>query len=263
MIKIILKDAKKIFLLLAITLPISAIAEPTVYQAGTFLNLMHGINTGSTTFDTLAKHGDLGLGTVDGLAGEMVEIDDKFYLAAPDGNTRLVAPTEATPFAMVTHFNPQQQFDLQNINSITDLENQIDKHLPSNNLFYVIKVDGKFSYLKARSVKAPSKPYPPLDQVVKDNQNIFDFNDIDGSLIIFKSPEFISPLSVPGYHLHFISADRKKAGHVYDLKFATAKVSVEQVNKFVLQLPESTEYTQANLGMVSGNDITKIENKSN
>ncbi|MFC2032792.1 acetolactate decarboxylase, partial [Chloroflexota bacterium] len=32
----------------------------------------------------------------------------------------------------------------------------------SSNIFYAIKIEGMFSYVKTRSVPAQEKPYPPL-----------------------------------------------------------------------------------------------------
>lgn len=207
----------KLSTLSVLFLPCLAFAESNIFQAGTLLNLMNGVYIGSTSFSELAKKGDMGLGTANGLSGEMVEMDSIFYLADSNGNTTKAPLSTKTPFAMVTHFVPQQRFDLHNINNADQLEAEIDQHLPSKNLFYVIRVDGKFSFVKARSVMPTKKPYLPLNQVIKTNQSIFYFKDLDGSLVIFRSPSFSSPLTVPGYHLHFISADHKKAGHVFDL----------------------------------------------
>ncbi len=55
-----------------IGLPLSGIAESEIFQAGTMLNLMDGVYDGSTPFSQLDTRGDMGLGTGNGLSGELI-----------------------------------------------------------------------------------------------------------------------------------------------------------------------------------------------
>ncbi len=248
------------FIILCLMIVSSPIyAEDKIIQAGTVLNLMQGIYTGSTTFAELEQVGNFGLGTNNGLGGELVVIDGKFYLADEHGDAKELPLSDKTTYTTITKFAPQKQFKVNNIASIAELEQAIDKQLSSQNLFYAIRVDAEFPYIKARSIKAPSKPYLPLDQVVKTNQNVFELNNISGTLVIFKSPAFISPTSVPDYHIHFISSDRKKAGHVFDVKIGSANIGVMQTHQFELWLPSSKEYEQGDLQPVSDHSIRTIE----
>ena len=81
--------------------------EPHVlFQASTIAALLDGAYDGDLTFAELAEHGDLGLGTLNGLDGEMIALDGRFYRAAVDGTVAEVAPGERTPFAVVTGFAP-------------------------------------------------------------------------------------------------------------------------------------------------------------
>lgn len=250
---------KKIIFIYFLCLSFSSFAEGRIVQAGTIINLMQGIYTGSTTFAELEKLGDIGLGTNNGLGGELVVIDGKFYLADEHGDVKQLPLTDKTPYAIMAKFSPQQQFTLQRIQSITQLEQALDQRLSSRNLFYVMKVDGDFSYIKARSLKEPTKPYLPLDQVIKTNQTVFELNNISGTLVIFKSPAFVSPMSVPNYHIHFISKDKKKAGHIFDVKIDHAYVSIMETHQFELLLPNSKEYEHADLQPVSDDSIRTIE----
>ena len=54
------------------------------------------------TFEELAEHGDLGLGTLNGLDGEMIALDGRFYRADVDGMAEEIDPTERTPFAAMS-----------------------------------------------------------------------------------------------------------------------------------------------------------------
>ncbi len=256
-----MKFLQKSFLLILL-LPLPVMATQSIIQAGTLIGLMHGVYAGSTTFAELAKISDFGIGTNNGLQGELVVINGKFYLADEKGDVKELSLTDKTPYAIMAEFTPQKQFNVKNISSIAELEKAIAPHLSGDNLFYAMRVDGKFSYIKARSIKAPTKPYPPLEQLTKTNQQIFELNDLQATLLIFKSPSFSSPISVPGYHIHFISADRKKAGHIFDIKMIDATVQVMQTNQFNLILPTTQEYQQANLTPVENSVIHKIESAS-
>lgn len=74
--------------------------EPHVlFQASTIGALLDGAFEGDLSFAELAEHGDLGLGTLNHLDGEMVALDGEFFRADVDGRLSRVAPEERTPFA--------------------------------------------------------------------------------------------------------------------------------------------------------------------
>jgi acetolactate decarboxylase len=81
--------------------------EPHVlFQASTIGALLEGAYDGDLTFAELAEHGDLGLGTLNGLDGEMIALDGRFYRADVDGNVGEVGAETRTPFAVVSPFEP-------------------------------------------------------------------------------------------------------------------------------------------------------------
>ena len=53
--------------------------DQTVFQTSTVNALMEGASTGDMTMTELKTHGDFGLGTFDGLDGEMIELDGTVY----------------------------------------------------------------------------------------------------------------------------------------------------------------------------------------
>ena len=61
--------------------------EPHVlFQASTIGALLDGAYDGDLSFAELAEHGDLGLGTLNGLDGEMIALDGGFFRADVDGD---------------------------------------------------------------------------------------------------------------------------------------------------------------------------------
>src|SRR5919198_4993553 len=79
--------------------------EPHVlFQASTIGALLDGAYDGDVTFGELAEQGDLGLGTLNGLDGEMIALDGRFYRADANGDIAQVDPSQRTPFAVLTWF---------------------------------------------------------------------------------------------------------------------------------------------------------------
>src|SRR5687768_11565926 len=79
--------------------------EPHVlFQASTIGALLEGRYDGDVSFAELAEHGDLGLGTLNALDGEMIALDGRFYRADVDGQIGEIRPEALTPFAVVVEF---------------------------------------------------------------------------------------------------------------------------------------------------------------
>ena len=85
--------------------------EPhVVFQTSTLDALFEGDFDGDVTFAELAEHGDFGLGTLNGLDGEMIALEGRFLRADVNGNLSEVPPAARTPFAVMTFFDPVVEF---------------------------------------------------------------------------------------------------------------------------------------------------------
>jgi acetolactate decarboxylase len=76
-----------------------------------------------------------------------------------------------------------------------------------------MRADGTFPALKIRSMPAQREPFPPLADVVA-QQVTWEREDLRGTLVGFWFPEYLAGLNSPGYHLHFLSEDRRVAGRL-------------------------------------------------
>jgi len=217
-----------------------------LYQASTIQALSAGDYDGQITLCELKEHGNFGLGTFQGLEGEMVALDGLFYQVKVDGRVHLVNKAEGIPFAQVTFFDTDRTFTVANELSYADLSQYLDKLLSSKNIFYAVKISGLFKYVKTRSVPKQAKPYPGLDQAVKE-QKVFEFHNIKGTIVGFRSPEYSKSFSVSGYHLHFISADRRSGGHLLDFQASRVKIEIDETADFYLSLPTNQEFLGLNL----------------
>src|SRR5260221_14693559 len=80
-----------------------------LFQASTIGALLDGAYEGDLRFDELAEHGDLGLGTLNGLDGEMVAIDGRFYRADVHGAVGENAGAAWQSFPVVTSFETDSE----------------------------------------------------------------------------------------------------------------------------------------------------------
>src|SRR6478735_546887 len=76
--------------------------EPHVlFQASTIGALLQGAYDGDVTFAELAQHGDLGLGTLNALDGEMIAVEGCFFRADVDGAITEIDLDARSPFAVL------------------------------------------------------------------------------------------------------------------------------------------------------------------
>ena len=247
------------FLALAFLIPGTIASEnETLFQTSVISALMQGVYDGTMTFKDLGAHGDFGLGTVQALDGEMIGLDGQFYQVKSNGIAYRVNDSMKTPFAEVAFFKPEETIALNGTSNLTELESRLDGRLATRNLFYGIRIDGTFDYVKTRSVPVQSKPYPPLSEAVK-AQKVFEFHDVKGTIVGFRCPDYVNGVNVPGYHLHFITLDRSAGGHLLDFNLENASIKVDSLSEFEMALPGSEEFYQADLAEDQQAALAKVE----
>ena len=80
----------------------------TLFQVSPFNTFAQGNYDGAVTHDELAEHGAFGIGTLNGLTGEMIAFNGVFYQVPVDGAPRQIGASEKTPYATVTFFEADQ-----------------------------------------------------------------------------------------------------------------------------------------------------------
>jgi len=231
----------------------------TLSQVSTINALMAGVYDGIITSGELKGYGDFGIGTFDGLDGEMVELDGNLYQVKSDGTAHKVADAMTLPFAEVTFFDNDWQEAMIPGTTLAQLQMALDRMLPSPNIFCAIKITGTFGYVKTRSVPKQVKPYPVLTEVTK-NQSIFEFNNVTGTIVGFRCPTYVSGVNVPGYHLHFLTSDLKAGGHILDLITDTTTTVLDFTPNFMMMLPGmSSDFYKVNLSGDQDQGIQQAE----
>jgi acetolactate decarboxylase len=209
-----------------------------VYQSAPLVRFSGGSYAGTLSFRELKTYGNFGIGTVNGLDGEMIALDNRFYQIRSDGKVYLIEDETLTPFATVTRFLPQMQKTLNVRTDYAGLAGILDSILADKEKVYAIKITGKFNALKLRSVPAQVKPFPRLEEVIK-KQEVFEYKDMPGVLVGFRFPENMDGVAFAGYHFHFISQDRNAGGHLLDCRIEHVFVEIEEISQLVLNCNSS------------------------
>jgi len=233
------------------------IKKSSIYLCAPVNALVEGIYEEKIPFTEIKKHGDFGLGTFDHLDGEMVMLDGHIYQINWDGFVHEVNEQALTPFAAVTFFNPVKEAASAAEMNYDEFLSWLQGFMPSTNIFYALRIEGIFMSIKARSVPRQEN-YRPLAEVANE-QHVFDYNDVEGTLAGFYTPEFMSSLSVPGFHLHLLSRDKKKGGHLLSCRPRQVHLSLQFINTLELALPMSWDYLHLDFHRDTGKDLEIME----
>ena len=231
-----------------------------ITQVATIDALLTGVYDGHMSLQTLRGYGDFGIGTFEGLDGEMILLDGTFYQVRADGKIYKPALSIRTPFACVTKFVADRREAIKNPIDMKALEARIDALVPQPNRFCAFIARGEFNRVKVRSVPAQGKPYPPLAAVTK-NQPVFNLSKVRGALIGFRAPPFVKGVNVPGYHMHFLAADHSGGGHVLDFEMAGGTLEADTVHEWLnVYLPtESASFGAADLSKDRNAELQAVE----
>jgi acetolactate decarboxylase len=231
----------------------------TLFQAGTLVSLLQGVNRGDVNFKSLAEKGDIGLGTVDGVDGEMIAVDGIYYRIDAQGVAHIIPPNTCTPFAVVTHFESDISFDLFQIDNIQELENLLDEKIKNTNVFYMIRMEVDVEWIKLRSMACQTRTMIPMAESLAQLQSTFEIHQSVGCLVGTRCPTYFQTLNVAGYHFHYIDQEKSTGGHVFDVKIKSAKVFIQTMRQCQIQLLETSDFDTANLDINIAEASKKVE----
>jgi acetolactate decarboxylase len=216
--------------------------EPhVVFQTSTIGALLDGAYDGDVTVAEVLEHGDHGLGTLNGLDGELVVVDGVAYRAHVDATLERLGPDERTPFAVVIPFAADITQELDGPLTLTELLAEADRHLPGGAaLVHAVRVDGVFDSVRARSVPRQAPPYRPLTEVVAE-QRVFELRDLEATLVGFRFPVDAATLNVTGHHLHVADAARARGGHVFDCVLRSGTLRIDHSSDVHAELPPGVD----------------------
>ena len=210
--------------------------KDALYQLTPYNTFITGKYAGVMPYSELEKHGDFGIGTFDGLNGEMIALNGDFYQIPSTGTPIKVDPTQTAPYATITYFKADRTFTVSGLN-YTQLKSYLDGQLgTSSDVIYGIKVSGSFDWAQTRSPQKQLEPYQNITEALK-TQAVFTLSDVSGTAVGFWCPASMSGVDYAGYHIHFITDDRTAGGHLLDCIINNATVEVDIIHSYNLVLP--------------------------
>ena len=239
---------------LAVALVLAVTAGPAqageVYQVSTIASLLAGGYDGTVTVGGLLRHGNFGLGTYNGVDGEMVVLDGRAYRCSADAVAHPVPATMRTPFAVVTEFHPEGTVAVAAGQSLDRLEATLDALPLSAARIVAVRIVGRFQTMQVRSEPKQQPPYRPLAEVIKTQQVVHDLGAVDGTLVGFRFPAAASSVNVAGWHFHFVTADGTRCGHVLGLTTGGGRAAVQAIADLHVYFPEQAPAAPASADAV-------------
>lgn len=233
---------------IALTWALGAQTPPSkaIRQNMPIVALQNGHFQPSISIGEATAQGDLGIGAMASLDGEVVNVGGVIYQFKPDGTVLMPRNSERLSFSAMTRFRPSRPaIKLPAGMPFACLGPTLDPILPTTNTFYAVRIQGTFSSVTSRTYPRQQSPFPPLCKVAP---TIFPpFKNIKGTIVGFRSPEYLSIVAIPGYHLHFLTGDRKGGGHVLDFTVTDATVEIERLDSLALDFPTDHAFATMDL----------------
>ncbi|MEO6329236.1 MAG: acetolactate decarboxylase [Ginsengibacter sp.] len=218
-----------------------------LYHYSLWAALVNKIYDGNLTVREAKTHGDTGLGTYNGIDGELIMLDGVLYQVPSSGAVKLADDSVDISYLNTTFFEKKFSFQIDKHTSYDSIRKEIELHFPSRNFFYAFKIHGEFDTLKLGSIQKQQKPYPQgLDSLIP-NRPKFNHTNISGTMVGFYCPDFIGEINVAGFHLHFLSDDKKTGGHVMEFTGKNFKIEMNKLTTYCFVLPETEDYNKVNL----------------
>ena len=259
----------KWFLISLCIISIQSLSAPTpneyqrqqngVFQYSNISALLEGYLDGNMSLQRLSRKGDFGLGTLNGLDGELVALDGTFYQVKSDGKAYELPGTTFSPFAVVTHFSADIRLKLPERLDYPHLEALLSQHITQPNHIQAIRIDGRFSTLRVRSPKKQHPPYRRLGDIPKSEFVEFNYKDVEGTLVGFRFPGYLGKLNASGYHFHFIDKDRKLGGHILGLTTQNGEITIDNTTRFHMLQPDDEEFDKLTLDKDLSKELRIIE----
>jgi acetolactate decarboxylase len=235
--------------------------EHVAVQAGTLAALLEGGYDGDATLAEILRLGDLGLGTVQHLDGELVVLDGAAWAVRSDGRVDALDGSVRTPFAVVCRFRGETSLHCNRPWTLAELRDRIDGVATGemsglDDEIVAVRATGRFADLRLRSVARQHHPYPPLRDVVA-HQTEWQVTSAVGTIVGFRFPDTLAGVEVPGYHVHFLSDDRTAGGHVIDLTMLDGDVQLQHCDNLHVELPAGVALGSP--GAVDRDEVRQVE----
>jgi acetolactate decarboxylase len=127
----------------------------------------------------------------------------------------------------------------------------------SSNEFFAVRIEGRFAHVKTRAVCKTGGATSLVN--VAAAQATFDLDEVDGVLVGFWTPDYLTSVAVTGWHLHFLTADSCAGGHLLAISATGLTAQTQPLADFRMALPETPAFLAADLSRDVSSEIATAE----
>ena len=98
-----------------------------------------------------------------------------------------------------------------------------------------------------------------MKNILSKTQKDFSFERLYGTLVCVYYPDYMHGINAAGWHLHFISQDRKLGGHVFRVSFVSGECLLQKMDRIEIQLPKEAAFDTYSLKKASRDEIAEVE----
>lgn len=227
------------------------------YQVSTLQALALGFSKSVITVGELLRHGDMWLGTFEDVDGEMIVLGGKATVPKTTAIQLLRKMKGVYPLRLFANFALNEQ---KISGKWITLRIEEDFGL---NLMYAVRIDGDFSNVDARSESGTQAHHLTLKDALSVTQKAFIFENIKGSPVCVYYSDYMDGINAAGWHMHFISEDKKNGDHVFDVSINQGQAAFCRITSLEIRIPDTPVFDTYALKGASKEEIKSVEQGKN
>lgn len=236
-----------------------------IFQVSTLQALALGYTKPVVTAKEMIENGDIGLGTFESVDGEMIILDGVCYQAKQDGSIVSSPDSTGVPFAVAASVENGKKFKMEKMENIeavkTRLTLSIDEDFALNSI-HVARIDGWFESVHARAGAPYQSQHVSLKDILSKTQKDFCFEGLYGTLVCVYFPDYMDGINASGWHMHFLSKDKKLGGHVFEASMSSGECQIKRLDSIEIKLPSDPAFDVYALKEASKDEIKEVEQGS-
>ena len=233
-----------------------------IYQVSTLQALALGYTRPVVTVQELLAHGDTGLGTFENVDGEMIILDGVCHQAKPDGSIVCSEDAAGVPFAVAGFVKDGRRFPIGDMKDIASIKLELTLKIEEDfglNSIHIARIDGWFDTIHARAGAPYRSHHVSLKDILSKTQKDFCFERLYGTLVCVYYPDYMDGINAAGWHMHFLSEDRKLGGHVFEVSMGAGECLLQKMDRIEIQLPREAAFDTYSLKDASQDEIEEVE----
>ncbi len=233
-----------------------------IYQVSTLQALALGYTKSVVKVSEMLEHGDTGLGTFESVDGEMIILDGVCYQAKNDGSIVQSDDSAGVPFAVSGFVKDGRSFKIEKMQDLEAMKLELTVRIEEDfglNSIHIARIDGWFEKIHARAGAPYRSQHVSLKNILSKTQKDFSFEKLYGTLVCVYFPDYMDGINASGWHMHFISGDKKFGGHVFEAALSSGECLLQKMDRIEIQLPKDAAFDTYSLKEASQDEIEEVE----